>query len=91
MKRELFGGLIGTSISAVGTSIQTDEILQYISLVITIIGGLISMVIIPLVNWYKQSKKDGKIDKEELQEGVQIISSGIESIKENTKKEDTKE
>ena len=49
------------------------------------------MVIIPLVNWYRESKKDGKIDKKELQEGVQIISSGIDSIKENTKKEDTKE
>lgn len=86
MKRELFGGFLGTSLSAVGTATQLDDVLKYISLGITILGGIISMIIIPLVNWYKEAKKDGKITKEEIEEAGKIISNGSESIKDNTKK-----
>lgn len=93
MKKEILEGLFGTSLSAVGTVLQVDEILRYVSLAITIIGGIISMIVIPLVNWSRQAKQDGKISKEELEEGVKIISDGAEDIKqiiskgkENTKK-----
>ena len=85
MNKELIGGAIGTSLSAVGTAIQVDEILRYVSLGITILGGIISMIIIPLLNWWKEAKKDGKITKEEIEEAGKIISSGSESIKDKTK------
>ena len=81
MKDELIGGSIGTALSAVGTGLQTNEVLQTISLVITIIGGLITFIIVPLVNWYKNAKKDGKIDKDELKDGVDIIVEGSEKLK----------
>jgi phosphate/sulfate permease len=81
MKNELIGGSIGTALSAVGTGLQTNDVLQTISLVITIIGGLITFIIVPLVNWYKNAKKDGKIDKDELKDGVDIIVEGSEKIK----------
>jgi uncharacterized protein (DUF697 family) len=81
MKNELIGGSIGTALSAVGTGLQTNNVLQTISLVITIIGGLITFIIVPLVNWYKNAKKDGKIDKDELKDGVDIIVEGSEKIK----------
>ena len=84
MNKEVLGGSIGTALSAVGTAIQVDEVLKYVSLAITIIGGIISMIIIPILNWYKKSKEDGKISKEELEEGVKIISDGIESVKDKT-------
>lgn len=91
MNKELIGATIGTSLSAVGTAIQVDEILKYVSLAITIIGGIISMIIIPLLNWYKNAKQDGKITKEEMEEGAQIVQNGIEQIQNGTKgKEDTK-
>ena len=92
MKKEILEGLFGTSLSAVGTALQTEDILRYVSLAITIIGGIISMIVIPLVNWYRQAKQDGKISKEELEEGVKIISDGAEDIKQITSKgkEDTK-
>ncbi|MBO7716803.1 MAG: hypothetical protein J6S85_24765 [Methanobrevibacter sp.] len=76
----LIGGVIGTSISAVGTATQTNEVLQTISLIITIVGALISMVIIPVLNWYMKSKKDGKIDKDELKEGIDILSQGTQNF-----------
>lgn len=81
IRDELIGGSIGTALSAVGTGLQTNEILKTISLVITIIGGLITFIIVPLLNWYKNAKKDGKIDKEEIKEGVKIIVEGSQSVK----------
>ena len=81
IRDELIGGSIGTTLSAVGTGLQTNEILKTISLVITILGGLITFIIVPLVNWYKNAKKDGKIDKDELKDGVDIIVEGSEKLK----------
>ena len=79
-------GSIGTALSFVGTAMQTNEILQTISIIITIIGGLITFIIMPLVNWYKSAKKDGKIDTEELKDGISIIVDGSEKIKEEIDK-----
>lgn len=90
MKNELITGGIGTALSAVGTGLQTNEILQTISLVITIIGGLITFIIVPLLNWYKNANKDGKIDKEELKEGVKIVSEGSQTIKDKIEKKEGK-
>lgn len=81
MKNELIGGSIGTALSAVGTGLQTNDVLQTISLIITIIGGLITFIIVPLLTWYKNAKKDGKIDADEAQEAIKIITDGSEKIK----------
>lgn len=81
-KGEVVGGLIGTALSATGTAIQTSDILQIISLVITILGGLITTSM-AIVNWYKNAKKDGKIDEEEIKEGLDIVDKGIKDIKDN--------
>lgn len=81
MKNELIGGSIGTALSAVGTGLQTNDVLQTISLIITIIGGLITFIIVPLLTWYKNAKKDGKIDADEAKEAVKIITDGSEKIK----------
>ena len=86
MEKELISGSIGTALSAVGTSLQTNEVLQTISLIITIIGGLITFIIVPLLNWYKHAKIDGKIDKEELQDGINIIVDGSKKVEEEIDK-----
>lgn len=91
MKKEILEGSVGTILSAVGTAVQVDEVLKYISLGITILGGIISMIIIPLWNWYREAKKDGKISKEEIEEGVKIASDGVNGVKQITGKEDTKD
>ena len=90
MNKELIGGVTGTVLSATGTALQPNEVLQTISLVITIVGGLITLIIIPLYNWWHKAKKDGKIDKDEIDEAIGIIQDGTEEIKkdidENKKK-----
>ncbi len=77
---------VGTAMSATGTLMQTNELLQTISLIITIIGGIISFIIIPVVNWYRKSKADdGKIDADELKEGINIVKDGVEELVDKTK------
>ena len=90
MKNELIGGSIGTALSAVGTGLQTNDVLQTISLIITIVGGLITFIIVPLLTWYKNAKKDGKIDADELKEGVKIVIDGSEKIKGQVEDKDEK-
>ena len=76
-------GVIGTSTSAVGTAIQTNEVLQTISLIITILGGIVSLIVIPLLTWYKNAKKDGKITTEEIEEGAKTLQEGLEQLDKN--------
>lgn len=92
MTKEIIGGTVGTGLSAVGTATQTNQILQTISLIITIVGALITYLIIPLIIWYKKAKSDGKITKEEINEGIDKVSNGVNKIKEtiNKKEEDKK-
>ena len=85
MKDEMLLGTIGTATSAVGTATQTNQTLQTISLIITIIGAIITYLVIPLVTWYTKSKKDGKITPEEVKEGLDIIQNGVEHITEKGK------
>ena len=86
MKDNLIYGSIGTALSAIGTGLQTNEILETISLIITIIGGIITFIITPLISWYNKSKVDDKIDTNEIQEAIKIISNGSEKIKEEVNK-----
>ena len=56
---ELIAGLFGTGSCAVGTALQTNEVLQTISLIITILGGIVTLIVLPLLNWYYKAKQDG--------------------------------
>ena len=89
MKKELTGGVIGSIMSATGTALQTNEVLQTISLLLTIVGTLITITM-ALINWWKNAKKDGKIDSDEIQDAVDIIKDGVDSIKDKQDKEDKK-
>lgn len=81
LRDELIGGTIGTALSAVGTATQLNEVLQTISLILTILGALFTFVIMPLWAWYRKAKADGKITKEELKEGIEIVKDGSQSVK----------
>lgn len=89
MNKEIIGGIIGTGMSAVGTATQTNEVLQTVSIVLTIIGTLLTITM-AILNWWKNAKKDGKIDEDEIQEGIKIISDGVDALKDTTDKENKK-
>ena len=82
MKDNIIYGSIGTALSAIGTGLQTNEVLETISLIITIIGGIITFIIAPLLSWYNKSKADdSEIDTGEVKEAIEIITHGSEKIK----------
>lgn len=87
INKETIGGMVGTTISAIGTGIQTSEVLRIISLVLTIIGSIITIAM-ALSNWWKQAKKDGKITKDEIKEGANIIAKGVSEVQEIIKSKD---
>ena len=79
--KELLAGTGATILSATGAAIQTDEVLRIVSLIITILGAIISMLVLPLLTWYKNAKRDGKITKDEIKEGIDTLQEGIEGVK----------
>ena len=89
MKAECIGSTICTAVAGTSTAIQPNQVLQYIQLAITIIAGLIS-IILGLRAWWKDAKKDGKIDKEEVEDALNIIGDGLNDIKDKTQKGEKK-
>lgn len=92
MRKELVGSVICTAVAGTSTAIQPDVIFQYIQIVLTIIATLIT-IILAIRAWWKDAKKDGKITKDEIEEGISIINDGVENIKDITKgnkKDETK-
>ena len=78
-------GLLGTSLSAVGAGLSVTELQAIISIIVTVLGFIISVLIpliIKLFNKIKYAKADGKVDKEEMKD---IISTGKEILDETKK------
>lgn len=70
---------LGTGISAILTIVQTNEIFQIISLVLTIITTLLTFIF-TIYKWIKLSKEDGKIDEDEIKQGIEIVEDFKESL-----------
>ena len=87
INKETIASASGTIMSAVGTSMQPDEVLRYISLFITIIGGLITLVtaiwglVAKIKAWHKKAMEDGVIDDAEKEELKGIVKEGIDEGK----------
>ena len=81
----LYIGLVGTAISATGASLSVTDLQAIISIIVTIAGFIISVLIpliIKLTNKIKAAKADGKVDKEEMKD---ILSTGQEILEETKK------
>ena len=82
---KLMCGLVGTAVSAAGTGLAISEVQAVISIVITVLGFIISVVvpfIMKLIHKIKEAKKDGKLSKEELHD---ITSTVKEIVDESSK------
>ena len=81
----LYIGILGTAISATGASLSVTDLQAIISIIVTIAGFIIS-VLIPLLfklaTKIKAAKEDGKVDKEEMKD---ILSTGQEILEETKK------
>lgn len=86
MHDNVVGGIIGASLSVSGLAVAPNEVLQTISLILTILGAIVSFIVVPVVNWVKDAKKDGKITAEEVAEGLETLKDGVEKVEETTRK-----
>ena len=66
------------------TVVQTNEIFQLVSLILTCIATLVALAF-TIYKWVKNATADGKIDKEEVEELVDIIENTADDLKDKTK------
>lgn len=67
-------------VGVVFSAIQTNEVLSWISWIITLLATLLS-ISFTLWKWYRKAKEDGKITKEEIDELGDIIDDASEKLK----------
>ena len=79
--------LFGIGIQAVLTAVQTDEVLRRISFGFTIFSVILNIAY-NIWRWWKKSKEDGKISMNEVDELVDIVKDGSDTLT-NTIKEGT--
>ena len=78
---KLMCGLVGTAVSAAGTGLAISEVQAVISIIITVLGFIISVVvpfILKIIHKIKEAKKDGHITEEEAKD---IMNTVIEDGK----------
>lgn len=78
---KLLCGIVGTAVSAAGTGLAISEVQAVISIIITIAGFIISVVIpfiLKIVKKIKDAKSDGHITEEEAKD---IMNTVIEDGK----------
>lgn len=82
------GGLTGVCVSALG--ITTSDLYNWVGIVCSIIGLLITIVttvVIPFIKKLKQAKEnDGKIDSDELKDALDDLKNNIDNIDKGEKK-----
>lgn len=95
--KKVLGSIIGNVLSLFGVALSEqnleniEHVMSIVCMVIGIIITITTAVIVPLIKWWKKAKEDGKITKGELQEGIDIAKSGIDSIKDVINKDDKEE
>lgn len=86
MKNREFLDWIGCGLASIFTAIQTQEVFQIISLVLTCLATTVTIAY-SIWKWYKNTSKDGKLDEKELKEGIDILQHAIDDIKELSHKD----
>ena len=78
-------GVAGTIVSTVGAGLSVTDLQAIISIIITVAGFVISVLIpllLKLAAKIKAAKEDGKIEKKEMKD---ILSTGQEILEETKK------
>ena len=70
---------IGSTLGGIFTIVQSNEIFQLVSLILTIISVLVS-VAFSIYRWIITATKDGKIDEEEVNELTNILDENAKNL-----------
>ena len=86
MKEEviLFGG---NGLGYVLSAIQQNETFQIIEFVLSAILTCV-LIAFRLWKWWKEAKKDGKIDANEVQDAIDILEEGKKELDHKDKEDD---
>ena len=79
---EIFNGM--TYILVV---LQTNATFQLVELIISIVVSVV-LLAYRIWKWWKEAKKDGKITKEEIEDGIGIIVDGVDEIQDKLKEKE---
>lgn len=86
MVNEEIALITGTSVCLTNTITQSNEVMQYINLSITILVGIVTIAY-TIFKWYKKAKEDGQITKDEVEELIENVGDSIEDLT-NKREED---
>lgn len=78
--------ILGIGLQAIFTAIQTDEVLRWISFGFTLVSVILTIAY-NIWRWYRKSKEDGKISMDEVDELVDIVKDGSDTISNITKED----
>ena len=65
--------------AGITTILQTDKLFQTISMILTCVSVVVSLCF-TLYKWFKEAKKDGKIDNNEINEAIEIVKDHTQVI-----------
>ena len=85
IKETTIMGIASTCLSAIGASISVNELQAIISIIVTVAGFLLGVVlpwVIKIVKTIRKAKEDGKITEEEKDEIISVIGEAGKEIKE---------
>ena len=78
--------ILGIGLQAIFTAIQTDEVLRWISFGFTLVSVILTIAY-NIWRWWRKSKEDGKITIDEVDELVDIVKDGSDSLTNITKED----
>ena len=78
--------ILGIGLQAIFTAIQTDEVLRWISFGFTLVSVILTIAY-NIWRWWRKSKEDGKISMNEVDELVDIVKDGSDSLSNITKED----
>ena len=71
-------------------ALQDNPILQGVQLGLSILTSIV-LVAYRIWKWWNEAKKDGKITKDEVEEGAKIISDGLEEVNDKVNGKDKRD
>lgn len=76
----------GNVFSYILSAVQTNEVFQIISMVLSVLTSLV-ILSYKVWSWFKEAKKDGKIDKEEVDQLGEILEDTKKDLEDKSKDE----
>lgn len=86
MKKSYLAELLN-GVTYVFAAMQANEVFQIIELCLSIVTSVV-LIAFRLWKWHEAAIEDGKITKDEIKEGLDILADGAEDLKKKGEEKD---